>query len=103
MAFRIDPSSIVSVETRRGINATATIVSDEGVEIGEVDDITVRIVADVAFVSAGARSAFIKEARRANPSSLVAPTTTAIFALRSMRECFLLKRPVQRVTGPEPS
>ncbi|KAK42307.1 hypothetical protein CR51_15145 [Caballeronia megalochromosomata] len=67
MAFRIDPSSIAFLETRRGINATATIVSDEGVNIGEVDDIAERIVADVTFVSAAARSAFVGEARRVNP------------------------------------
>jgi len=47
MAFRIDPSSIAFLETRRGINATATIVSDKGVKIGRVDDIAERIVADV--------------------------------------------------------
>jgi hypothetical protein len=58
MAFRIDPSSIAFTETRRRINATATIVSDEGVRIGEVDDIAERIVADVTFVSPAARSAF---------------------------------------------
>ncbi|WP_250508028.1 MULTISPECIES: hypothetical protein [unclassified Caballeronia] len=67
MAFRIDPSSIAFLETRRGINATATILSDEGVKIGEVDDIAERIVADVTFVSAAARSAFVGEARRVNP------------------------------------
>jgi hypothetical protein len=65
MAFRIDPSSIAFLETRRGINATATIVSDEGVKIGEV--IAERIIADVTFVSAAARSAFIEQARRVNP------------------------------------
>ncbi|MFM0139238.1 hypothetical protein [Caballeronia grimmiae] len=67
MAFRIDPSSIAFLETRRGINATATIVSDEAVKIGEVDDIAERIVADVTFVSAAARSAFVEEARLVNP------------------------------------
>ncbi|SAK86496.1 hypothetical protein AWB77_04613 [Caballeronia fortuita] len=67
MAFRIDPSSIAFLETRRGINATATIVSDEGVKIGEVDDIAEKIVADVAFVSAAARLAFVEEARLVNP------------------------------------
>ncbi|WP_244808678.1 MULTISPECIES: hypothetical protein [Caballeronia] len=67
MAFRVDPSSIAFLETRRGINATATIVSDEGVKIGRVDDIAERIVADVTFISAAARSAFIEQARRVNP------------------------------------
>jgi hypothetical protein len=67
MAFRIDPSSIAFNETRRGINATATIVSDDGVRIGGVDDIAERIVADVTFVSAAARLAFVGEARRVNP------------------------------------
>ncbi len=43
MAFRIDPLSIAFLESRRGINATATIVSDEGVRIGEVDDIAEKI------------------------------------------------------------
>lgn len=67
MAFRIDPASIVFTDTRRGINATATILSDDGAKIGDVDDIAERIVADVAFVSAVARSAFVEEARRVNP------------------------------------
>ncbi|MEZ2355026.1 AraC family transcriptional regulator [Caballeronia sp. RCC_10] len=54
MAFRIDPSSIAFDENRRGINATATIVSDEGVRIGEVEDTAERIVAEATQVLAGA-------------------------------------------------
>ncbi|WP_061165170.1 hypothetical protein [Caballeronia temeraria] len=42
-------------------------MSDEGVKIGDVDDIAEKIVADVSFVSAAARSAFVEEARLENP------------------------------------
>jgi len=67
MAFRIDLASIVFTETRRGINATATTVSDDGAKIGDVDDNAERIVANVASVSAVARSTFVEEARGVNP------------------------------------
>ena len=68
MPFCIDASSIAFTKTRRGINARATILSEDGTRIGEISDIAERIVADVEFVSLAVRSAFVKEARNVNPT-----------------------------------
>ncbi|MDR5755204.1 MULTISPECIES: hypothetical protein [unclassified Caballeronia] len=67
MAFTIDASSIVFKQTRRGINATAVILTDGGKRVGEIHDVAEKIVADVKFVEADARDAFAAEARRLHP------------------------------------
>lgn len=67
MAFSIDASSIVILETRRGVDATAFIVSDDQKRVGKIHDVEEKIVADVMFACASARSAFVAEARRLHP------------------------------------
>jgi hypothetical protein len=67
MAFSIDASSIVFKETRRGINASAVIISSDGRRVGEIHDVAEKIVADVDFTSPDARAAFAAEARRLHP------------------------------------
>ena len=67
MGFTVDASTIEFQHTRRGVNATATIVTEDGTPAGQVHDVAEMIVADVMFVSAEARVAFVAEARRVNP------------------------------------
>lgn len=42
MAFNIDASSIAFKETRRGINATAVIISSDGERVGKIHDVAER-------------------------------------------------------------
>ncbi|EKS72653.1 hypothetical protein BURK_004352 [Burkholderia sp. SJ98] len=70
MAFSIDASSIVFKETRRGIDATAVILTSDGKRAGEIHDVAEKIVADVDFTCADARVAFAAEARRLHPVGL---------------------------------
>ncbi|MFM0051546.1 hypothetical protein [Caballeronia grimmiae] len=67
MGFSVDAGTIEFQHTRRGVNATATIVSEDGSPAGQINDVAEMIVADVMFVSADARVAFVAEARRVNP------------------------------------
>jgi hypothetical protein len=67
MAFTIDVASIVFKETRRGINATAVILTSDSKRVGEIHDVAEKIVADVNFTCADARAAFAAEARRLHP------------------------------------
>jgi hypothetical protein len=67
MAINIDASSIVFKQTRRGINATAVILTSDGKRVGEIHDVAEKIVTDVDFTCADARAAFAAEARRLHP------------------------------------
>jgi hypothetical protein len=68
MDFSIDPSTVKFEHTRRGVNATATIVRSTNERIGEIHDVAEKIVASVKFVSASARAAFVTEATRHRPA-----------------------------------
>ncbi|VXC78205.1 conserved hypothetical protein [Burkholderia sp. 8Y] len=67
MAFSIDASSVAFLQTRRGVDAMAFIVSDDNKRVGEIHDVAEKIVADVTFSCGSARLAFIAEARRLHP------------------------------------
>jgi hypothetical protein len=67
MEFSIDHSTIVFRQTRRGINATATIMVNGTEPVGQIHDVAEKIVADVTFATTTARAAFVTEARQARP------------------------------------
>jgi hypothetical protein len=61
--FKINANDITYVTTHRGVNASAPIRDDEGLEVGSLEDRAEAIVASVRFITPEVRAAFLAEAR----------------------------------------
>jgi hypothetical protein len=68
--FKINANDIAYVTTHRGVNASAPIRDDEGLEVGRIDDKAEAIVTPVRFISPEVRATFLEAATEWAPTTV---------------------------------